>query len=301
MSEFDLLVHTIVNPLSSVESRSQAERNLLELLSSLSTWSSHLNSLFTANDTICFFIGIGYQRLIWRHWYQLSSENRELLTNTLTNVLMTRSKMSIFAKSKLEQVVAAICINSLSLQPALSMIQQQQQQQQPSGDFNGLSVMKTTLEIILSDDPKIDPTTRLTLENLAEQVVLPLTNLSCTACMNALQSYNEENSSLMIVSLELLKIIVSRLTIGSHITVDVLNLLFTIAELGADHQSVFHQSSLASLEILTEIMIKKYIPRDTSSSSSGSSSSPLKNGNDRAVGMMMHIINKTVQLLQSFR
>jgi hypothetical protein len=295
MSEFETVINTICNPVTPIENRSNAERRLLELLSGLQTWSQHLSTLYTANDMVCFFIGIGYQRLVWRHWSKLSQEGKEALTNAITSVLLNRGNMASFAKAKLEQVLAAICVNSLTLQPVLNLLVDCNQ----PGAYNGLSAMRTVMDSILSDDPKIDPNTKQTLEVLSEGVILPLTNLACTACMNALQSYNEENSALMIVSLELLKTIVSKLPLGAHITVDVLNLMFTIAELGADHQSVFHKSALSSMEILTEIMQKKYIPKENSTS--GNIDGKGTSGADRGVHMMMHIASKTVFLLKSYR
>jgi hypothetical protein len=199
--------------------------------------------------------------------------------------------MAAYAKAKLEQVLAAICVNSQTLQPVLNLIVDCNQ----PGAYNGLSAMRTVMDCILSEDPKIDPNTRQSLEALTANVIHPLTNLACTACMNALQSYNEENSGLMLVALELMKTVVAKLPIGPHISADVLNLMFTIAELGADHQSVFHQSALSSMEILTEIMLKKYIPRDNSGSDAQGKTQ------DRTVHMMMHIVNKTVMLLKSYR
>jgi hypothetical protein len=115
----------------------------------------------------------------------------------------------------------------------------------------------------------------------------------------------------------------------------VLTLLFTIAEYGAESQSVYHNSALAAMEILTEIMYKKYIPSSASattttpvaamnsntitgggsvidgngSRSSGMGMSGTGSGAallgrqqvDQGAMVLMHVVMKVVTLLQRYR
>lgn len=284
-SEFEVLINTICNPSTNLTNRSTAEARLLDLLSNIHTWQQYITLFSSSNDMICFFLGIGYQRLVWRHWTDLSVEQHNLLLNTMKQALTNRPLMQNFTQAKIEQVLAAICCNLLNLDPILNMLVDVNQPQA----VIGLSATRTVFDLIVSDDPKLNPKTKATLlqQIQSPQVLLPITNLAGSACAKALQSYNEDTLNLMTIALELLKIIIGKMTLGAHITVDILNLLFTIAELGADPKSVFHRTALSSIEILTEIMTKKYIPASTSG--------------DRGISMVIHLVNKTLALLKSYR
>lgn len=282
MSEFDILIATICEGSSSVENRSAAERRLVELLSDKDSVGPHLHTLHTANDTAIFFVCIGLQRLIWRGWGQLDVYLQEHLVNTITSVLTSRLTLQRFSKAKLEQVFATICICSSSIQPAVSLLSSSEQQ----GSIVGLSCIRTVLDTILSDDAKIDQNGRGILISLIDGIIAPLTNLACGNCVKATQNYNEDTHNAMILSLEILKIIVGKLQIGPHVTLEVLDLLFSIAEMGAEENSVFHGSSLSAMEILTEVMYKRYIPV----------------GSDgQGVKVLMRIVGKVVALLKNYR
>jgi hypothetical protein len=298
MSEFDHLIATICSSTANVQSRSSAERRLLELLSSADNLVQYLPALFTANATVTFFIGIGFQRLVWRHWHRIDDARKEQMISTLTSVLQNRLDLPSFAKSKLEQVLAAICVCNLSLQPALSMVVSPDQ----PGFFGGLSTIETVIEFCLSDDPKIDPTARVTLMETITTLVVPLTNLACSTCVSALQStQSEDHYKAMVLALDLLKIIVLKLPIGVHISMNVLELLFSIAELGAaakTHTTAYQSTALSAIEILTEIMYKRYIPtgNDINLSSMGNIVK-----NDQGVKILMILVSKTIELLKRFR
>jgi hypothetical protein len=95
--------------------------------------------------------------------------------------------------------------------------------------------------------------------------------------------------------LEILKIIIStsKLQIGPHISSEVVNLLFSVAEIGAkmEETNILHYCAMSSIEVLTEIMLKKYVPP------------PLKNGNQavNSVDVLLDIIVKSISLLKLFR
>ena len=119
--------------------------------------------------------------------------------------------------------------------------------------------MRTLLELLLLTNPKVSPLQLAVLLPQIYNILTPLTNLSCSACSLALQSYNEQSHSMMVANLsivvanftssliiyvvkvtalDVLKIIIStnKVQIGPHISSDVVHLLFTIAEMGAERQ-----------------------------------------------------------------
>lgn len=79
MDEFDDLVGIICNSSSSLGQRQNAEQRLLEILSDRSQWKQYIMLLQEANDTICFFVCIGFQKLIWKHWRDIGFEDKNIL------------------------------------------------------------------------------------------------------------------------------------------------------------------------------------------------------------------------------
>lgn len=295
MSEYDHLITTICSSTASVDARSSAERRLLELLSMPSNLTQCLPSLYTANDTIVFFLGIGLQRLIWKYWTHMDQSQHDSLLQTLKETLLNRADLQTFSKAKLEQVLAAICVASSSLQPVFSIICQVDN----PGFLTGLSAVKTVLENVLGDDPKVDSISRESFVAESGPILAPLTNLACTACLSAMQQSQSESSlRSMKIGLDLLKVIVSKLQIGPHITLDVLMLLFSIAEAYPDPSSPFHELAFSAVEILTEVMYKRYIPTGSTPSSSSSSGG---SKSDQGVKVLMHLVAKTIDLLKRYR
>ena len=245
-----------------------------------------------------------------------------MLNQTIIQTLTSRTNMQAFAKSKLEQVLAAICANSCSIEPALGMLSEANNPHVSTG----ISAMRTVLELILSEDPQLFPEFRPTLLSAVNDIVVPLTNLACNACNTALHNAEgpkEQNSLTVTTSLDLLKVIVLKLQIGPHVTADVIELLFRVAELSSPHNSTPHntqhsthassslhnninaedakRAALSAIEILTEIMGKKYLPpRANSSSTSSGGNSSGGAGND-SLYMLKEILVKTVLLLQKIR
>lgn len=208
--------------------------------------------------------------------------------------------MQNFAKSKLEQVLATICVNACSLEPVLGLLVEASHPEARTG----LSCIRTVLDLILSDDPKLISDHKATLLTATQHLLTPLTNLACSACSLALQAPSTENNALMVIALEVMKILTSKLQIGGHITSDVINLLFTIAELGADQSSAFHASAVSSMEILTEIMSKRYLPPSLSVPSNNMLSSSFQHSakkDTNSMDMLLDIVVKSVSLLKNYR
>lgn len=293
MSEFDGLISAICNPGSNVADRSEAERRLLDLLSQPQNLASYLPYLASANDTVVFFLGIGLQRLIWPFWPRLDIGQQEVLLDSIQRVLRERPQLAAFAQAKLSQVLAVICIHRLSLQPVLAIVVPSDQ----PGSLTGLQAIKTVLDSILSDDHKIDAQSRQRLVLEAESILTPLTHLACTTCLPALQiGFNEENFLAMKTALDVLKVITSKLQLGPHISMDVLALLFSVAEVGLDStraNEAMQESAMSAIEVLTEVMSKRFIP--ASSTSNGASRQ------DQGAAVLLTLVSKTVQLLKRCR
>ena len=315
MSEFNNLVQTICNPSTPQQSRTAAEQQLLEILSNIDTWKQYSECLYTADDTVCFFVCIGFQKMVWRQWRRISSEDKILLSQTVVSALTNRKKLQSFAKSKLEQVLATICVNSCSIDPVLGLLVDASN---PAVSV-GLSTMRTVLELVLSDDPQLYPEYKPTLLSAVTDIVSPLTNLACGACTTAItraadsSSSAEQNDVDMNTALDLLKVIISKLQIGAHVTSDTVDLLFRVAELGAvglsNHTSAapsnlsreaLGKAAHSAIEILTEIMSKKYLPPAPHSTTAGAGAAP-SSSTDSSLHMLGVVLAKTTALLQGIR
>lgn len=325
MEEFNDLVGQICNPSTTSEGRSYAERRLFALISNENAWKPYSAFLFQANDAAVFFICIGLERIVWKCWDTFSFDDKVLFNQTITQALVARKDMSPYALSKLEQVLATICACSCSLEPAYGLMVDASQ----PGARTGLSVMRTVLDSVLSENPKLVSLQKQALVTSTLSIVGPLTNLACSVCTVALQNANSESKGLMLTALDLLKIIISKLPIGDHITSDVIQLLFVVAEQGAETDERFDDCAISAMEVLTEVMSKRFLPSNNSSSNSstdtainnnshnsfstGSSSSGAGAGGSGGgqgafggsahnnVDMLLDLVGKSISLLKRFR
>jgi len=212
MDEFDGLIGQICNASCPAPMRAQAEQRLMEILSDRNAWKSYAGLLVQASDMIVFFVCIGFQRLLWRHWSEISVEDRHLLKETVVTVLSTR-ELQPFAISKVEQLLATFCANTCSIQPAIPLLSaaaevvestsstsgtdQQHQQQSAAMVRRGLSAMRTTLELILSEDPKLYPEHRAPLLGEVQELLQPLCNFTGRACSIALADVQQHWQGLL--------------------------------------------------------------------------------------------------------
>ena len=99
-SEFETLLRCICSSTSSNQNRNLSERRLLDILSDYHSqiWkrycslllivpstNTHMSNSYvdTNNDQVCFFIGIGLQRLVWRYWRAFSPDDQAFLIHTV--------------------------------------------------------------------------------------------------------------------------------------------------------------------------------------------------------------------------
>jgi hypothetical protein len=151
--EFESLVQIVCNQSSSVQSRQNAEGRLSEIQNDDSAWQILLGFLSVTDDNLLFFIGQGLAGMAWRSFNKLSAEDQDAFTEAITQTLTQRNDMSTFARSKIEQVLAAICVSLCTLNPVLSIVVELNQ---PGFDV-GLSALRTVFEEVLKDDPRIPP------------------------------------------------------------------------------------------------------------------------------------------------
>lgn len=286
-SEFEVLIQVICNPASAINHRQDAERRLLDMLSSLSTWSIYLPLIMNASDNVCFFIGIGLQRLVWRHWEELDHYQKQLLIESIQEALRQRTyHLQSYALTKLEQVLAVTCIQSKSFDPVVQLIISHLQTNQLTNEaLVGLSAVRTSLDFILSDDPKILARDRSSIVAiiLSGGMLQQFTDLSCRFCSAALEHRADDTIHALKIAIDFLKVIISKLPLGQHISIDVLMLLFSLSELGANSdRPILLEIAQSSLESLTDVMSKKYIPAG-------------------GVPILLQILSKTVWLLKMFR
>jgi hypothetical protein len=164
--------------------------------------------------------------------------------------------------------------------------------------------MRTVLELVLFDDPQLYPEYKSTLLSAVSDIVTPLTNLACGACSSAVQAAEgsaEQKAQTVGAALELLKVIIGKLQIGPHVTTDVIELLFSVAQLGAADPSstssssgapidaaVLERAALSAIEVLTEVMSKKYLP-------------PSRGADTGSTLLLVSILEKSAALLKSLR
>lgn len=331
MDEVNDLVTKICSPSIALDDRKHAEDRLLQLLSDLNTWKYYCSQLSQADDTNIFFISVGLQRLIWKNYRVINNEDKLYLIQTILQVLVhnyshsdsnndcnsvsncnsggNSNKLQAFTQSKLEQLLVTVCCTSVTIEPITSLLVE------PSSPtaIVGVCCIRTLLELVLSDEPKLLYEQKEELTLLIKNILVPLINLIGNNCSYILNNYTNNNHTisnsdshgdsndmkerflLMIRSLEALQLIIVKLPIGNHITSDVIQLLFTISELACNSDShsnsseVYEQVSLLSIDILTEIMGKRYLPFNDNS-----------NG-DNGMKILLEIMVKVISLLKNYR
>jgi hypothetical protein len=329
VEELQVLVATICNPATDQGTRAAAERRLQELQNEAGSWRVHVQLLLSIEeDTLLFFLCLGLQRIVWKHWNAMDVGDQDVIVRAIVTLLAGKShSLPFFVRSKAELVLAAICINSYSFAPVLQLIESGDQQVL----FAGISSLRTVLEEVYQVDSRITPSSREVLIKAANEIVGPATQLACNVCQSCIQSGSGCTPSLL-VSIALLKVIVGKADIGPHISPDVLNLLFIVAQLAATEQLNnvnYVEASVKAVGVLTDLMNRRYIPKGTTPSPGSrvpvSSPSPLSPGSfaragpgagasgsrsplpftppikDVGADVLVDLVVKAINLLQTYR
>lgn len=272
----------------------------MQLQRDAAKWRFHLDLLFHLDDNCVFFVSQGLQHFAWAHWRLLSAEDKEHLTSAVARVIAGRGGgMSQYARSKVEQVLAAACALSVSLTPVFALVVGPGQ----PGVEVGISALKTVLEEALSDDSRLTPDHRQALVREVQKVAAESVSLACAICAEFLNS-GAPDGPLLALALDVLRIIISRLPVGSHLSPQVLDVLCSLAERGIamptssaanfngndSFKCAKHcRSAILSINILTELMGKRYIPRNETT------------GADSGVDLLVTLVAKVVGLLQCYK
>ena len=151
------------------------------------------------------------QIAVWRNWSSiLSQEEKGLFSKSITDTLVYRRDLSHFVRSKIEQVLASICIESQTLAPVLSLITN-------INDPNihiGLSALRTSLETIFSDDPQIFPEQRRIILMELSNVICQLTDVISSISFSAFSSCTNADTIQLLLSLELTNLIISKVEVS---------------------------------------------------------------------------------------
>jgi hypothetical protein len=283
VEELQILVATICNPSTDQGTRQAAERRLQELQNEEGSWRAHIQLLGAVEDTLLFFLCLGLQRIVWKQWSSMNVGDHEIISQALVTLLATKSaSMPLFARSKAELVLAAVCINSYSFSPVLQLVESVD----PQIVFAGISALRTILEEVYQIDSRIAPASREVLIKAANEIIGPATQLACNVCQSSLQG-NLGCSPSLLAAIALLKVIIGKAEIAAHITPDVLNLLFVIAQLGANSGTNYVEASVRAVGVLTDLMGRRYIPRGIVPSPAvfvNNTPSPLSPGSVHRVG-----------------
>jgi len=130
--------------------------------------------------------------------------------------------------------------------------------------------MEETLNL---GDPRLTPQQQEAAQAAAAGMVAPATAMACNtirqymgqlgaAASAADPSIRQKYLALISLSIDTLKVILAKIPIGPHITADVLNLLFALAQLGAGPDGQLIPVANSALEGLQELMAKRFVPSE---------------------------------------
>ena len=269
--DLQIILRIIYDPNTPHESRKEAENKLNSFQNLQDSWKIHVDLITTlsnspsigsgggsgADEQMLFLLCFGLNKILWKNWPNLSSNAHESISQSMIQLLMDRfHKLPLYARSKVEQVIATICKNSVSYDIGFQLVNTCNNSS--LSPIIAISAFRTILEEVLTNDNRIRPDNRLKLSKDAYEIAPQLVSMTCNACVTAVQS---NDTSALTICLNLLKVIISKIQIGPHINNETLNLLFMISELAAN-SSVFNEPSLNAVEVLSEFMCRRYIPPD---------------------------------------
>lgn len=263
IEECQSLIKQITDYATTSNDRSYAEARLNQIMTLTPFWQNNLTCLQNVDDTLLFFMCQGLQKYIWKHWFEFPGNEQEVISNIIMSTLFQRSTtLSNYARSKLEQLLGTVCTLSTSLDPVLKIASVTSNPNETDNLIVGVSALKTILDDVLTPNPRIPPEKLKQLLQIAESNSVAITQLAYQSTLLGINQGGGENP-LLYYSLELIKTVLSKLPVGAHISMDLLILLFNIAE------NMFQSSprvAIVAIESLSELMGKSYLPPNVGSS-----------------------------------
>jgi hypothetical protein len=226
LDELRSLVAAVMHASSgSQEQRAAAERRLLAIQKDESRWRLHLQVLYAAESDVVFFLAQGLRQFVWSHWRELSAVDKEFLTRGVVECIRRPAELTVYGRSKLEQILSSICVMSGSLDPVLGLVVEAPQ----PGVELGASALRTVLEEVLGEDSKVSSDQRKALVATALNVAVPAAALACQIC-DGVRASGAADSPLLMTAVDLLRVLVGKLPIGPHLNASVLHTLCSLAE-----------------------------------------------------------------------
>ena len=204
-SSIDIVCSSTADP----KIRYNAELSLRQFQLDPSSWKIFLNLLRTANGNTLFFVAQGLILAVWRQWNHFSSEVKNYFMENVIDVLKRREDIDLVGKSKVEQVLCCICVNSARIFPILNMLDDSSENR----SLGGLSSLKTLLETVLLDDPKVFPEDRISMRKELTSALPTLTNIIYGHCTSCLNSNSNNGAKILQISFELLNMIISKMEV----------------------------------------------------------------------------------------
>ena len=206
--ELQQIILVIYNPNTSYETRKVAE-NKLEYFQNLDdSWKLHLDLIISQgiDGHMLFMLCFGLNKILWKKWTYLSESEHEYITSIVIKLLIDQfASLPLYTRSKVEQIIATLCKNYVSYDVGFKIVNMSSH-----SPIISISVFRTILEESLSNDVRLSPDKRTKLSKDAYEIAPQLVLLACSACVTAISS---REYHVVIASLQLLKIIITKVCI----------------------------------------------------------------------------------------
>jgi len=237
------------------ETEQQASQRFFRLCGQAGAWHLFLQALYSnpgCGDDVFFFVCLGLHRIVWSQWASLRPDEQSAFAAQVVALVSERgAQLQPYARKKLEQVLAGICANAGDFSPVTGLLVAASDGTDAASlqrAVVGLSSLQAALEEALSpQEARLVPGQKEAVVKAASAMVLPATNHACSMLALALSTLTSAPPAagsapeaalrcLVQVSLSVLRVIVAQVPVGPHLSLDVLQLLFSAAELGTGSQ-----------------------------------------------------------------
>lgn len=293
MDRFIAVATIAISGSASSEERASAEREMNLIIEQPNALGGFLGVLREVDETVLFFVLMGIQRIVWKRWSYLSAEEKSNVGGVVITLIVEKSHvLQKFSRSKLEQVLANVCVQSSTLDPVIQVLNQSDTNSYQSiaelknnmeetfeklrKTITGLSALRTVLDEALNmKDPRLTPGQQQAVSNAASQMVVPAMDLACTVLNTSLSATTDIANSAAggvqgvqaqalsahfyasRVALETVRVIMVRIPMGDHVTVSTLDLLFAVAKLGIRGSGSFNGLvSTSDVEEVSQLAIE---------------------------------------------
>ena len=116
MDRFIAVATIAISGSASSEERASAEREMNLIIEQPNALGGFWGVLREVDETVLFFVLMGIQRIVWKRWSYLSAEEKSNVGGVVITLIVEKSHvLQKFSRSKLEQVLANVCVQSSTL------------------------------------------------------------------------------------------------------------------------------------------------------------------------------------------